>query len=353
MQTSLRLLTASHGDCIFVRHEEDGKTCNVLIDGGPASTFGSLLGQPMPLRKLLDEVRKHDQVIDLGVVTHVDDDHIGGVLRAFSYDAYLPSLAKKFWFNSYSNIAGLFNLSQDTANLAWGIQGPGKETSIQQGISLESRLSSSTAWRAEPLHNECPVLQEGPFSITILSPSIKSLGKLARNWEREISKQQMKTSSQENDYATPMSSLVENDIFIEDKSVPNGSSLALLLEVSTKKILLLADALPSVILEKLSSLGYSENAPLEVDLVKVSHHGSSGNTSADLLKHIKTNCFLISTNGAIFSHPDKVTIARIIASNPQSKIYFNYQSVLNRILLPDERIKYDKQIMLAPKEIIL
>jgi beta-lactamase superfamily II metal-dependent hydrolase len=91
MSTSIQFLHASHGDCIFLRHEQEGKIFNLLIDGGPGETFGQLNGYAKPLRLLLEELKANGEVIDLAVITHVDDDHIGGVLAAMSYDDYLPS----------------------------------------------------------------------------------------------------------------------------------------------------------------------------------------------------------------------------------------------------------------------
>lgn len=44
MSTTIQFLHASHGDCIFLRHEQEGKIFNLLIDGGPGETFGQLNG---------------------------------------------------------------------------------------------------------------------------------------------------------------------------------------------------------------------------------------------------------------------------------------------------------------------
>jgi beta-lactamase superfamily II metal-dependent hydrolase len=36
-----------------------------------------------------------NEKIDLVLLTHVDDDHIGGLLKAFEYPDYLPKITKK------------------------------------------------------------------------------------------------------------------------------------------------------------------------------------------------------------------------------------------------------------------
>ncbi|MFP3373740.1 MBL fold metallo-hydrolase, partial [Pseudomonas sp. SIMBA_068] len=87
-----------------------------LIDGGPGETFGQLNGYAMPLRLLLEQLKAKGEVIDLAVITHVDDDHIGGVLAAMSYEDYLPSLVKEFWFNSYGLICSAIEQANDHKN---------------------------------------------------------------------------------------------------------------------------------------------------------------------------------------------------------------------------------------------
>ena len=108
------------------------------------------------------------------------------------------------------------------------------------------------------------------------------------------------------------------------------SSIAFLLKCPDVTILLLADSRPEVIVESLKRLGFSKNLPLEVDYVKVSHHGSLNNTSQELLGYIKCDKYLISTNGGVSNHkhPSRETIARLVykenRTSKKLKIYFNY-----------------------------
>jgi len=67
---------------------------------------------------------------------------------------------------------------------------------------------------------------------------------------------------------------------------------------------------------------------LEFDFTKISHHGSEGNMSPELLSLISSKKYLISTNGKHprHEHPDKKIIARILANaDVQTKeLIFNY-----------------------------
>ena len=65
--------------------------------------------------------------------------------------------------------------------------------------------------------------------------------------------------------------------------MPNGSSIAFILESDNKKYIFLGDAHPSVVIDSLKSIGTTKSNPLEVELLKVSHHSSSYNTNEELL----------------------------------------------------------------------
>ena len=74
----------------------------------------------------------------------------------------------------------------------------------------------------------------------------------------------------------------------------------------------------------------SREETLRVDAVKVSHHGSDGNTTTLLLQKLACHNFLISTNGSVFKHPDDAAIARIVKHASPARLYFNYLSDYNR-----------------------
>ena len=335
MSTTIQILQASHGDCIFVRHEQDGQKFNLLIDGGPAETFGSLYGYPMPLRLLLDELRANGEFIDLAIVTHVDDDHIGGLLEAISYDEYMPTLVKEFWFNSYKIISSEYSMLDAAHNYVSGVAGSETKTSITQGMSLEDKLSK-LAWHDKVIHNDLPPIVRGGLEFTILSPSVKSLKRLGRSWEREYPPSDKKTAGRETDHNFPISHFLKNDKFTSDRSVPNGSSIAFVLKLGDANLMFLADSYASIVERKLKALNYSVDNPICCDLVKVSHHGSKGNTSKKLLDLISSKRYVISTDGSIFGHPDKRLIARILNANDDNNIFFNYESVMRSVLLPED-----------------
>jgi hypothetical protein len=128
--------------------------------------------------------------------------------------------------------------------------------------------------------------------------------------------------------------LAGEKLYKPDKSEANGSSIAFVLESETKKMLFLADAHSEIIERELKKLYPSSiDTPIIFDAIKVSHHGSQGNSSPALLKLIDSGKYLISTNAKHpqgHKHPDLETIARIV-SRPlprtlkKRKLYFNYK----------------------------
>ncbi len=143
--------------------------------------------------------------------------------------------------------------------------------------------------------------------------------------------------------------IYQKENFNEDKDKVNGSSIAFILEFYEKKFLFLADAHPSIIEEGLKQYVENKSEKIHFDAVKISHHGSTNNTSVELLNMISCDKFILCTNGAKFEHPDDETIARIISSNTNihKKIISNYKSksIRNFVDNYDLMDKYNYEII--------
>ena len=163
----------------------------------------------------------------------------------------------------------------------------------------------------------------------------------------------------EEDLAAPIEVLARRD-FNEDDSPANGSSIALLFEYAGHKLLLAGDAHPNVLVEGLQRLGYSAQFPLELDALKLSHHGSRANTNDKLLGMIRCDRYLISTNGKTFNHPDKECLARVIWANqerPDTVLYFNYTGTAAERAIADaadqQRYRYRIEHLSQGKPLLL
>jgi hypothetical protein len=337
MSLKIKPLKAFHGDSILIsfHDEHNGTTRNILIDGGPRNTYSK---SHRTLKKELEQIKHRNENVDLLVITHIDDDHIGGILRIFEYEDDNLDIIKKFWFNSGELISSFFNTPIDKSRDCPLTLKSNPALSVGQGISLESFLKKTNCWDRKVIYSDCETTRLFGSNITILSPNVEGLKKLNNRWEKEAG--EVDLSGDYSDYEVPISELITRP-FKEDSSVPNESSISFLFEYTDKKILFLADSHPSVVAETLKGLGYSSRNKLEVDLVKVSHHGSKKNMSPELLELIKCNNFLICSNGKKHGLPDKEAIARIIAANKErTYIYFNY-NIADNIFLPADYEDYD------------
>jgi beta-lactamase superfamily II metal-dependent hydrolase len=337
MSLIVSFLRASHGDAILIRTGVDStKPFRILIDGGPSECFQKKQGPKIirgPLQELLSSLVDRGEKLDLVVMTHVDDDHIGGLLKAFQSDTYQKVLGSNVWFNSaYLISKELAESVSNEADIRIKLSN-GLETSIVQGIIFDDQLSRmGISDRSLKITG-----QKIPFdwgAITILSPNEDQLRALAKKWEHEESN--LLTSGAATDYSYSIETLQENDSFEEDKSIHNGSSIAFLIESGNSKALFLGDAQASAICTSLRKLGYSENNPLKIGLCKLAHHGSKANTSSEFLSLVECEKFIVSTNGLRHGLPNKKTIARILAASPHSSILFNYPKLKEKIFSADE-----------------
>lgn len=275
--------------------------------------------------------------IDLLIITHVDDDHIGGILKYFASNEFDSNIIKKVWFNSGKLINEHFQKNLENENLQELDEFETTYTSINQGVTFESKLESNSLWDKKLIKAGCDVFHEFGVKFTILSPDEKRLRKLLIKWETEYPST---LTSESTDYDMSFKELLLDDNFKEDSSIHNGSSIAFILEIEAKKMLFLGDSYPSVVVDNLNKLGYSKENKLTVDFVKLSHHASKANTSSELLESIDCKKFIVLTNGDYHRLPNKTTFARIYNSNKEAELYFNYPFLIKRVFEDGEIKKY-------------
>lgn len=319
MKSEIKILKAFHGDSILIKSFDQAKNeFNVLIDGGTASTF------EYSLKK---ELKKID-TIHLLVLTHIDSDHISGLIRFFKNSLFKDVKIERYWING----ANLIQFSS------------GENISYNQGRTLEELLIEKNEieekWK-NIISFDGSIDQKFLPMFKILSPTKSILDKLFNKWptlssEFQQDNQSVKISSSV-ESQIPKGSLEElaKESFKPNKTISNdifnSSSIAFILELFDCSILLLGDSRPEVIVDSLLNLGYTKEHPLKIDFVKISHHGSKNNTSCELLDLIYCNKFIISTNGgnSNHKHPDREVIARIIFHpkrniNEKKYLFFNY-----------------------------
>lgn len=374
----IEIFPALEGDCILISINLD--KVYILIDGGRKDTYHSFL------KKRLLEIYESGGKIDLLVVTHIDRDHIEGIIELISEngDNKNPKIIKinEVWFNGYKHLT-IPNKIQDICYKESLIlqdiinrnslkneetNKENKEISAKQGLTLSKLLRENNYnWnslfdnKAISIDNKQTIQLNDEVRIRVLSPNTNKLIKLRDQWIKDLNKLKfgfkfsnepifedamelffLKESSKESTVITKEVSFSKRKIdleslsktpFIIDKSRTNGSSISFIIEYKDKKLLFLGDSHPDIIAENINNL-IKEDYDTKFDIVKVSHHGSDKNTNYDLLDCISSKKFIFSTNGNNHDHPNLKSLARIIFSKPKikKKFIFNYESITSNIL---------------------
>lgn len=297
------ILDAGHGDCLLV-------TCGkilILIDAGPKS-FKIRKNVTQRLKTLLN-----GRYIDIAIVTHNDDDHIGG------YKYFLDSGVniKMFIFNSLSFISEVFKKND-------------KKISFRQDNEL-NEIINNLGIKIQTFQQEDSPLIFDEIIFTALTPNNKILEKLDNKAKTESHHKKIaKCNFIESSIKECILDIKEGkDNFIEDKSITNKSSISFILEFMEKRILFLGDSHPTDVIYSLKTVS---NVEKKFNLVKLSHHASEKNTNTELLELIGKAEYIICADKSHHGHPNNKTIGRIINFNENAKIHMSSRNeVLSKV----------------------
>lgn len=327
----LEALPAREGDCLLLSYGEDkDRLSRIVVDAGHSSTGKALVEH-------LDALNVTE--IELLVVTHVDADHIEGVLD------FLEAIEGRVvigdvWFNGWRHLRD-------------GLEGFGpaqgeRLTTLVSGLNWNGAVGG----RAVRLGDDgapvpLPALPGG-MRMTVLSPSRAKLAKMEPVWEKACSAAGLvpgegKADEHGRPGLEPLGGDVETlaaRITKDDTAPANGTSIALLAEFGGVRVLLGADAHPDVLTASLKRL--DGGAPVRLDLFKLPHHGSQANVTRELMAAVDCRDFLVSTDGSKFNHPDETAIARVVASRTDGvHLLFNYRQ--ERTTMWEQRVEGERK----------
>lgn len=339
-------LKAFNGDCIHISFMDETNTKrNILIDGGVGLTYSgtdkrSKKSFDGELKLLISEIKENNEIIDLLILTHIDDDHIGGLLKWFSEDKTAIDLIMEVWYNSGKKIHEWFNIHKNEQIKEnkeldnYYFPSSTLFLSQRQGILFENIVDK----KISKLIIQGDLLERFGLQFYILSPDDNKLHNFYKYYVKEKSIGFL--SGKRNDYSMSIKEHIKHDVYNADDKYSNGSSIAFALNYQGKNWLFLGDAFAETIVEGLKLCYQISNFTPKFEFVKISHHGSSKNTNYDLLKYIDCNNFVISTNGIIHNHPEKRLISRIINQFDKSNIYFNYFELTSKIFNQQDQIDF-------------
>ena len=365
-EIEIEVLPANEGDCILIKAVKED--IHILIDGGTAETYRNYL------RARLNQLRNEGKKIDLLIVTHIDNDHIGGIIELLKENGTNtnPKIIRidNIWHNSYRHlqIKKKQVLGKAEKNILDKIiyngevslnysSGNNSAISARQGTTLAGLIfQGGYHWNEQ--FDEQAVMNNGIYYqfgkecfVTVLKPNISDLERLGNKWKRDLKKSKysfvfsedkifddafeyyfrcMPTDVKGNYEKISYSNQNIQEKTIEeisgepvsiDNSVTNRSSISIIIKYKNRKLLFLADNIADGILE------YISPEDRAFSLVKLPHHGSVNNISNKFIECIESDTYVVSTSSEKYDHPDIETLAKIACKGTEyvKRIYFNYK----------------------------
>lgn len=348
MRATIKTFKSKAGDCIFFLLEEDEKRFVIMIDCGKYTS------------SIKDYVEHElDKHINLLVATHIDNDHIDGLVEMLEQTPDLK--VDKILYNCNQLWDGRpkrrpsedmqHDLQVLRTNLPPKMNSSDGKIKADKAVTLAEKLAEKTEWwqawkKDEYVSNEIdpiPLDEENDKfgQLIVLSPKREDIEKLNELFKVEQGKL-TKHIIDEGGYVEGQETLFElvarltamkrknyevkapdkvgaalkafNESHLKDayEFVPKGvsdenvASIALLWQYGDKKILFLGDAEPEDIVRKIKDI-YGEGKQ-EIEAIKVSHHGSKHSTSLALMECVDSDHYFF-TGG---NHKDKPSLEAII-----------------------------------------
>ena len=355
----LRVVQAEYGDCLILEYGSEEKPRHILIDGGPADIY------QQHLRGELEGVSSRGGKLDLAVLSHVDMDHVVGLLdltselreqREDETDELIQITS--IWHNAFGDTIGLDNDTEERLGALLSASAAASESmtvasaaflGIGEGLQLrrDARLldipiNPETAGEPVTVGDEATSQTLGNLTLRVIGPTEANLANLREEWQTWL-------TNHADDIASGDPQLAAN----ADKSAPNLSSIVLLAEAEGKRILLTGDARGDHIIQGLDQAGLlDEQGRMHVDILKLPHHGSDRNITLRYLRKISADRYVISANGR-HGNPDPPTLRWILRAAREQKrsieiVATNMTPSLEEMLAKYDTCDYGYRLTILP-----
>lgn len=355
----LKIFQSGKGDCILINSDDK----NILVDGGLSSSY------TQHVAPLLNKIHLEKKAVDLLCVSHIDDDHIGGVLKLIEdlvdwrvHDfhslnsknppkapkSFRPPEIKEIWHNAFHAVAG--KSIGDIENMLAAVSTILSSSDIKQdqdigemAFSKGQAIQLSSRLRPEQLNiplnkkfggkfamarKSQSTIKIGNLKITLIAPFKNDLEALRKDWNDWLMNNQAAIEKIKNKVKADgkfLGTADDNDLSIflalanvlgdrKKVTAPNLASIMFLVEEDSKTLLMTGDGHCDDIRKGLKAVNkLDESIGLHVDVLKVQHHGSENNTDAKFCKLISADNYIFCGNGT-HDNPDLRVIELIVNS---------------------------------------
>lgn len=361
MKATIKTYPSGSGDCIFFQLDEILKKYVIMIDCG----------------KYTAEIKSHvendlGKHLNLLIATHIDNDHIDGLVEMLEQTPDVQ--IDKILYNCNQNWNGQIQSSEKTYQDIQTLRRflPSRPTKnngkikADKAVTLAEKIVEKEEWwqvwnkeyitaETEPI-----ILDENNDrygKLTILSPKPADIEKLNLKFKVEYSRltkhilenggfvegketlfeliERVVAMKRENyeSYAAQKTGAISNlfeetllkeayDFKPQGVTDENGASIALMWEYGDKKVLFMGDAEPEDVAIRIKNV-YGEKQ-LNIESIKVSHHGSKHSTSHDLMLQVNSDHYFF-TGGNLKDKPSLEAIMKIVkrANKRERALHFN------------------------------
>lgn len=296
------MIDVKAADALLIHYVEDnGESHIIMVDSGNYVDADKILTH---IRTYYDKVNRNglsEYVIDAAIVTHPDDDHIGGFVHILEdmQSGKLTDISFK-----------LFIVNDPTKHEFV----PNDVQRIQSQKSLDARLKSVYDYKDDSKKNLLDLIDYvgikrteafagccfNELKLTIVSPTKDYYESLMPKFRNRLNFYRSLEAALEENLYRPEYDTSDNttlsktlDEATDDASAHNQSSIIFLLETDDgQKFLFTGDAgrdafknIPNNLLDKITNVTW----------MKVPHHGSKHNLNSTIIKHINPEIAYIST----------------------------------------------------------
>ncbi len=311
---NIHTMQAAFGDCLILEFGTAASRKFVLIDGGPPGTYQT------SLRGELQKIGQAGGTIELAILSHVDSDHVIGLIDLFSElrQQAAPITVGGLWHNSFSDTIGSGNnIEARVKAMVAGIAGAAgvmaatadEVATIGEGrklrldaLALGMKINDGFQNGLIALDSSPAALQWDNLQATVVGPTSVNLINLKQEWTDWLDANE--------------SAIGAGDPFVAamaDQSKPNLSSIMLhIRDDSGKTALFTGDGRGDHLLQGLNQAGLlNAQGKLHVDVFKLPHHGSDRNVTKTFFKNVTADHYIASANGKD-GNPDLSTLMWLV-----------------------------------------
>ncbi len=363
----IQVFQSDKGDCLLLTGA-DGK--RVLADGGIRGSFTAHVAPT------LNRIQRDGEWIDVVYVSHIDQDHIAGILKmaddlvawkTFDFqsrsgntharkpNSLRPPEIKQVWNNAFHDQVGKNadeiedmlaaqsraltlipkDFARDAAETYAGIAHSKAEAvklsrrlgTRQLSVPVNPEFANGLMFVTDPPES----LKVGGMNFTVIGPFAEELDKLRDEWNQWLRSRKGQRAiakirrDQTRDEDHLHSEVVEETLGVllaqasqmgdrNDVTLPNLASLMFFLEEDGKKVLLTGDGHWKDILDGLEATGVvAEDEGLHVDVLKIQHHGSHHNWHHDFGMRITADHYVFCGNGSS-GNPEPTVVDAVLDS---------------------------------------